>query len=76
MWSALYGALRGLVGSKKFLAAAISCIVWLGGRVGLELDAEELLPAVAPLWGYILAQMGSDWGKEGKRLPEPAKPPE
>ena len=63
MWSELRSGLKGLVGSKKFLAAIISCVVWIGGRFGAELDAEELLPAVAPLWGYILAQMGADWGK-------------
>ena len=73
MWKELWSAFKGLVGSKKFLAAAVACVVWLVGKLGAELDADELLPAVAPLWGYVLAQMGADWGKEAKKL---AKPPE
>lgn len=71
MWSALKDAMKGLVGSKKFLAAFVSAVVWIAGKLGAELDAEELLPAVAPLWGYILAQMGADWGKEAKKLEGP-----
>ena len=70
MRKALWEAAKGLLGSKKFLAACVSAAVWLGGKVGLDLDANELLPAVAPLWGYILAQAGADWGKEAKKLEE------
>ena len=71
MRKALWDAVKGLVGSKKFLAACVSAAVWLGGKAGLDLDADELLPAVAPFWGYILAQMGSDWGKEKAKLEAP-----
>lgn len=57
-------AIRGLLSSKKALMAFISAAVWLGGKAGLDLDATELLPAVAPMWGYVLGQSLADHGKE------------
>ena len=68
MWKELWNATKGLLGSKTFLAAVVSGVAWCAGRFGAEIDAEELLPAVAPLWGYILTQLGAKWGKETKAL--------
>ncbi len=56
-------ALKGLFGSKKAMMAFISAGVWALGKAGLDMDTATLLPMVAPLWGYIAAQMGADWGK-------------
>jgi hypothetical protein len=54
---------KEMLKSKKFLAAAVSGIVWLVGKVGADLDSEELLGAVTPLWAYIIAQGAADFGK-------------
>lgn len=56
-------ALKGLLGSKKAMMAFISAIVWGVGKAGLDWDSETLIPIVAPLWGYIAAMAGADWGK-------------
>ena len=56
-------AIKGLLGSKKACMAFISAGVWVAGRFGLHCNPTELFPVVAPLWGYIAAQAGADWGK-------------
>jgi hypothetical protein len=68
MWNALKKGLVGLFGSKKFLAALLSAIGWAVGKFGVDLDADELYPLVAPLWAYVLAQMGADWGKAAAEI--------
>lgn len=69
----------GLLESRKFLAAVLSAVAWGVGKFGAELDTEELLPLVAPLWGYIVTMLGADWGKhkaeiEAKAANESATP--
>lgn len=54
---------KDMLASKKFLAALIAAIVWVAGRFGAELNSEELMPVVAPLWAYILGQGVADIGK-------------
>ena len=56
-------AIKGLLGSKKAMMAFISAAVWGAAKIGWSVDTETLLPIVAPLWGYIAAQAGADWGK-------------
>jgi hypothetical protein len=63
MLKALRDGLVGLAGSKKFLAAFLAAVCWGVGKLGLELDAEEVYPMVVPMWVFILAQMGADWKK-------------
>ena len=62
--SSLKATFKGLLGSKKAMMAFVSSGVWIAGRFGFEVNAAELLPVVSPLWGYIIAQAGADWGKE------------
>ena len=62
--------LKTLLTSKKFLVAVVACVVWLAGKFGASLSSEELLPAVAPLWAYILGQGIAD----SKALPKPTEP--
>jgi len=69
-------ALNGLLESKKALMAFISAAVWAIGKAGLDYDAETLYPIVAPLWAYIAAQAGADFGKEGKKIESESKPAE
>ncbi len=64
----MWKAIKGIASSKKALVAALSAVVWIAGRFGLELDAAELLPAVAPLWAYVIGQGVADIGKEKAKI--------
>jgi hypothetical protein len=64
--SLLLEGLHGLAGSKKFQAAALSAIVWLIGKAGLHVDAQDLLPVVGPLWLFIFGQGLADFGKSAE----------
>lgn len=50
------------------MMAFISAITWGVGKIGFEVDTETLLPMVGPMWGYIAAQAGADWGKEKEKV--------
>lgn len=63
----MWQTFKDLLKSKKAMMAFISSGVWVAGKFGLQLDTEELLPVVGPLWGYIAAQAGADWGKEAHK---------
>lgn len=64
MWTTIKDILK----SKKFLVAAVAALVWGAGRFGLDLDKEELLGVVTPLWAYVLGQGIADHGKEAAKL--------
>jgi hypothetical protein len=59
--------IKTLLTSKKFLVALAAALVWILGRFGLDLDKEELLGAVTPLWAYVLGQGIADHGKEAAK---------
>jgi uncharacterized membrane protein YoaK (UPF0700 family) len=65
MWTAI----KGMLGSKKFIAAAIGVVVWLVGKLGAHLDSTELTEAITPLLAYIVGQGIADHGKEAVKLP-------
>lgn len=70
-------ALMELLASKKFLVALLSVVVFGLGKAGLSLTVEQLLPVLAPLWGYIFGQGLADLGKEkAKVLVESAGKPD
>jgi hypothetical protein len=56
MWTTIKTMLK----SKKFITALVAVAVWVGGKAGLDLNNEELLGAVTPLWAFILAQGVAD----------------
>lgn len=56
----MWKAIKSMLGSRKFLAAILSGIVWAAGKLGAHLDSAELLPVVAPLWGYIFGTTVED----------------
>ena len=64
----MWNTVKEILKSKKFLVAAVACGVWIAGRAGLDLDKEELLGAVTPLWAYVLGQGIADHGKEAAKL--------
>ncbi len=59
MWTPL----KDMLASKKFLAALLAGVVWIAGRLGFDLNSEELLGVVTPLWAYIIGQGVADIGK-------------
>ncbi len=61
----MMATIKTLLTSKKFLTALVAVAVWVGGKAGLNLDNDELLGAVTPLWAFILAQGVAD----SKKLP-------
>lgn len=69
----MWQAIKEMLASKKALMAILSALVWVVGKAGLELDVDELLPVVAPLWAYVLGQAVADHGKSAAQLAAPAK---
>jgi hypothetical protein len=64
----MLAAIKEILRSKKALVALLSVAVWVAGRFGAELAVDELLPAVAPLWAYVLGQGWADSGKEAAKI--------
>lgn len=60
--------LKSLLTSKKFLVAALACIVWGVGKLGVHLDNDALLGAVTPLWAFVIGQGIADHGKEAAKI--------
>ena len=71
----MWNTIKDLLKSKKLLVAAVAAIVWIAGRAGLDIEKDELLGAVTPLWTFVLAQGVADHGKEAakKLMPEAPK---
>lgn len=64
----MWKALKDMAAQKKALVALLAALVWAGGKLGLQLDADELYPMVAPLWAYIIGQGIADHGKEAAKI--------
>lgn len=64
----MWKAAKQMLGSKKALAAVLSVVVWVVGRFGADLDVNELLPVVGPLWLFIFSQGIADHGKEAEKV--------
>ena len=64
----MWNTVKDLLKSKKFLVAVVAALVWIGGRVGLDVSKEDLLAAVTPLWAFVLGQGIADAGKEKAKL--------
>lgn len=75
MGKAILGTVKALLSSKKFVAALIAALVWLGGKVGLSVDTETMAGIVGPIVAYVLGQGMADFGKEKAVLVEKASEP-
>jgi len=53
-----------LLGSKKAWGTLSMILVWVIGRFGADVPAEELLPLVGAIATFVLAQGWADKGKE------------
>ncbi len=60
--------IKGLLTSKKFMAAIVAMIVAAGTRYGLHLDPETVGVIIAPLIAYIVGQGMADRGKEATAI--------
>lgn len=64
----MWNALKGLLSSKKALLTLGSVLVWVGGRFGLDIPAEELYVVVGSLAALVVAYAVQDAGKEAAKL--------
>jgi len=64
----VFEAVKDLLRSKKALMAIATMIVAAGGKLGLDLNADELLPILAPLMAYVVGQGIADSGKEAAKI--------
>ncbi len=64
----MWATIKSMLQSKKVLAAVLSMLAWGVARLGFKLNADEVLPLVAPLWVYVFGQGMADFGKEAKKL--------
>ncbi len=60
--------LKSLLGSKKFIVAALSGAAFLLGKVGLDVPAQDMIAVVAPLWLFVVSQAFADSGKEKAKI--------
>lgn len=64
----IWTTVKALFASKKFVAALIAALVWLGGKVGLHVDSETMAGIVGPIIAYVLGQGIADHGKEAAQI--------
>jgi hypothetical protein len=55
--------LREFLNSKKGIAFLAGVVVWVGGRLGLDLDPADVVPLVVLCGTFILGQGVADAGK-------------
>lgn len=68
MTKIIWTTVKALLSSKKFVAALLAALVWLGGKVGLNVDTETLAGIVGPIIAYVLGQGLADHGKEAAQI--------
>lgn len=71
----IWTTVKALLSSKKFIAALIAALVWLGGKVGLHVDSETMAGIVGPIVAYVLGQGIADHGKEAAQIAADASAP-
>ncbi len=73
MTKTLLSTLKALLSSKKFVAALIAALVWIAGKVGLDVDTTTMAGIVGPISAYVLGQGIADSGKEAAQITADAK---
>ena len=56
-------AIKGILGSKRALAAIVGVIAGAVVKLGWHIDTETLMAILSPVLAYILGQSYSDQGK-------------
>jgi hypothetical protein len=73
MTKTILATIKALLSSKKFVAALIAALVWLGGKVGLHVDTETMAGIVGPIVMYVLGQGVADAGKTAAQITADSK---
>ncbi len=68
-------AIKGLLGSKKALAAVAGVIVTLVGKIGIQLDTDALVVLISPIVAFCIGQGIADNGKEAAKVSSGTTPP-
>lgn len=63
--------LHQLLTSKKAWATIAAILVWVLGRVGWDVPADELLPVIGALCVFVAGQALADVGKEARKIEGP-----
>lgn len=63
----MFGAIKAMFGSKKFLASVVGMVVGLVAKVGIELDTDAVMAVLSPVLAFVLGQGIADAGKEAKK---------
>jgi len=58
-------AVKGLLRSKKALAMIVGVIATVAGKLGWDIETDQLLLMVSPIIAYILGQSVADHGAQG-----------
>ena len=61
-------AIKGILASKKALAAAAGVIVALVGKLGIQLDTDALIVLISPVVAFCIGQGIADNGKEAAKV--------
>ena len=61
----MWNAVKGLLASKKALAAIAGVLVALAARVGLDLPESEVALVLAPIIAFVVGQSIADHGAQG-----------
>ena len=61
-------AIKGLLSSKKALAAIAGVVVTLVGKLGLDLDTDALVLLITPIVAFVVGQGIADNGKEAAKV--------
>lgn len=62
----IWDVIKGLLGSKKFIAAMIGVVVSIALHFFPELPEDAITDVVTVIIGYIVAQGLADFGKEAQ----------
>ena len=61
-------AIKGLLSSKKALAAIAGVVVTLVGKLGIDLDTDALGILITPIVAFVVGQGIADNGKEAAKV--------
>lgn len=63
----MWDAIKGILGSKKAIAAIAGVVVSLVAKVGIDLETDAIVAILAPIMAYIVGQGVADIGKEAAK---------
>ena len=61
----MWGAIKGILRSKKAVAALVAALAGLAGRIGWDVPASELALMLSPIIAFVVGQSIADHGAQG-----------